>query len=434
MNIRRFRVAILSALCAAGAALPAGGQVTFRIVSNMGKWGPPGGLVEGTPGVFYSTGGVAQQVAFSITTQGAKTFLASFPVSTYVEVPLVSASNQRFYSSIVNRDNTQNVFSVSSSIGKMLYGDETILPLFTQNLPDGLLLGVGIGPADNPLYLIRATIAGAVTPIYSFPTGEVLPHTALYANDGNYYGVSYLNDGSGYVYRVTPSGSFSQLLSFPKGAFVGNPHFVPLLQATDGNLYGATPNGGTNRTGVIYKLTLAGEYTLLHTFPKGPDNNPTTLIQASDGNLYGATLGLNGFAQLFKITTSGQYTLLVQLTSLGCLCLLTQGSDGIIYGTAQAGGAVGAGAVFALDAGLPRPAPQPLKFLPPNGPVGTRVRIWGNSMLGASAEFGGVAAHDVVTSGPNYVWATVPPGALSGPIMITTPGGTASTQANFTVE
>jgi hypothetical protein len=50
----------------------------------MGKWGPPIGLVEGSPGVFYTTGGGAQQVAFSITTQGAKTFLASFPPSHYV--------------------------------------------------------------------------------------------------------------------------------------------------------------------------------------------------------------------------------------------------------------------------------------------------------------------------------------------------------------
>ncbi|HUE03636.1 MAG TPA: choice-of-anchor tandem repeat GloVer-containing protein [Bryobacteraceae bacterium] len=401
----------------------------------MGKWGPPVGLVEGTPGVFYSTGGSAQQAAFSITSEGAKTFLASFPLSTYVESPLVSASNQRFYSSVQLHLNPPDVFSIGSTPGKHLYGEQTVLPLFTQNLPDGSLLGVAVALADNSMSLIRGDTSGRIgAPIYTFPSREVLPLTALYASDGNYYGVSYLNDGSGYVYRVTPSGSFSQLLSFPPGAFVGNPSFVPLLQASDGYLYGATPNGGANKTGIIYKLTLAGEYTLLYTFPKGLNYNPTNLIQASDGNLYGATFGLNGFAQLFRITTSGQYTLLVQLTSLGCLCLLTQGSDGIIYGTAQAGGAVGAGAVFALDAGLPKPAPQPLQFVPPNGPVGTRVRIWGNNMLGASAEFGGVAAPDVVTSGPNYVRATVPPGAVSGPITITTPAGTASTQASFTVE
>jgi len=56
---------------------PAMAQATFRIVSYMGKWGPPGGLVEGVPGIFYSTGGSAQEAAFSITPQG---FERSSPV------------------------------------------------------------------------------------------------------------------------------------------------------------------------------------------------------------------------------------------------------------------------------------------------------------------------------------------------------------------
>jgi uncharacterized repeat protein (TIGR03803 family) len=224
------------------------------------------------------------------------------------------------------------------------------------------------------------------------------------------------------------------VLSFPSGTFVGNPHFVPLLQASDGNLYGATPNGGANGTGIIYKLTLSGQYTLLYTFPKGLDYNPTAMLQASDGNLYGATWGLNGSSQLFKVTTSGQYTLLYSMTTTGCLCLLTQGSDGIIYGTAQAGGPVGAGAVFALDAGLPKPAPQAIEFGPQHGPVGTRIRIWGSNMLAATVQFGSVPATAVSTSGPNYVWATVPAGAVSGPVTVTTPGGTSTTRASFFVE
>ena len=96
----------------------------------------------------------------------------------------------------------------------------------------------------------------------------------------------------------------------------------------------------------------------------GGIGQPVSLPRPGHGNLYGATFGLNGHPVLFKITTSGQYTTLYSLGGIGCLCLLTQGSDGIIYGTAQAGGPVGAGAVFALDAGLPKPAPQALKFEP----------------------------------------------------------------------
>jgi hypothetical protein len=48
--------------------------------------------------------------------------------------------------------------------------------------------------------------------------------------------------------------------------------------------------------------------------------------------------------------------------------------------------------------------------------------------------FNGVPATAVSDSGANYVWATVPSGAASGPITVTTPGGTITTRASFTVE
>jgi hypothetical protein len=40
----------------------------------------------------------------------------------------------------------------------------------------------------------------------------------------------------------------------------------------------------------------------------------------------------------------------------------------------------------------------------------------------------------VSNSGPNYVLATVPEGATSGAITITTPGGTWTTPGSFTVQ
>ena len=56
--------------------------------------------------------------------------------------------------------------------------------------------------------------------------------------------------------------------------------------AEDGNLYGSIATGGANGTGMIYKLTPSGQFTLLHSFEKGKYvTGPTTLIEASDGNI-----------------------------------------------------------------------------------------------------------------------------------------------------
>jgi hypothetical protein len=54
-------------------------------------------------------------------------------------------------------------------------------------------------------------------------------------------------------------------------------------------------------------------------------------------------------------------------------------------------------------------------------------------LLSASVEFNGAAAVEVSNSGPNYVWATVPADATTGPITVSTPAGTVSTQADFAV-
>jgi hypothetical protein len=80
----------------------------------------------------------------------------------------------------------------------------------------------------------------------------------------------------------------------PDGAI---PNF--LLQGSDGNSYGTATYSGTMKNGnpvfggTIFSLTPAGKFTLLHTFTPGTKNNfangasPVSLAEGSDGNLYG---------------------------------------------------------------------------------------------------------------------------------------------------
>jgi len=427
-----------AALAFAGSLAPASSQVTFKIVAPMYRYGQPAGLIEGSPGVFYSEAGSGTTVLFSVSAAGTKTVLTSLPSGYQVASLAVGGADGRYYSEFEHDNTAGNVFSVTPvPASRQVYAPQPLVPELTQNLPDGDLLSVAVGLDASPWYFAKVSLNGTVAPIYQLPADQRAA-TAIYASDGNYYGVSLAtNATSGSIIRVTPSGSATTLYSFPAGSFAGN-YAVPLLQANDGNLYGVTPTGGTNGTGTIYKLTLNGQYTLLYTFPNDKNSNPTSLIEGSDGNLYGTTLGLFGYPQLFRITKAGKYTLVFAMNDPSadgaCNCFLLQGSDGLIYGTAQGGGPTGAGAIFSLDAGLPKPAPQAQHFSPQSGPAGTQVRLWGNNLLNATVQFNGVPAATVSNSGSNYVFATVPEGAVTGPITVTTPGGTATTALPFTVE
>jgi len=87
---------LLAIFTSAMSIFPSSAQTTFRVVHYMNQLGPPIGLTEGTPGVFYSDGGYAYQGAFSITTQGTTTNLGRFPNGYNLDGPLVSGANGRF--------------------------------------------------------------------------------------------------------------------------------------------------------------------------------------------------------------------------------------------------------------------------------------------------------------------------------------------------
>jgi uncharacterized repeat protein (TIGR03803 family) len=182
------------------------------------------------------------------------------------------------------------------------------------------------------------------------------------ATDGNFYGTTFVGgvdqSGAGTIFRITPSGALTTVYTFcphfqgcPDGA---NPEGT-LVQATDGNLYGTTEMGGTGRScsggcGVVFKITLSGALTTLYSFNGTDGARPYAgLVQATDGNLYGTTYEgggtnndcMNGCGTVFKITPSGTFTTLHSFNfSDGYLPDggLIQATDGNIYGvTAKAG-------------------------------------------------------------------------------------------------
>jgi hypothetical protein len=73
-------------------------------------------------------------------------------------------------------------------------------------------------------------------------------------------------------------------------------------------------------------------------------------------------------------------------------------------------------------------------FAPASGPVGTQVTITGSGFTGASkVTFGGAKAATYTVNSGTQITATVPSGATTGNIAVTTAGGSASSRTAFTV-
>jgi len=93
----------------------------------------------------------------------------------------------------------------------------------------------------------------------------------------------------------SPADTFTTLYRFGSQPTDGANPTAGLIQATDGNLYGTTLDGGANNAGTIFKITPAGKLTTLYSFCSQTNNegyctdgnSPTGLVQATNGNFYG---------------------------------------------------------------------------------------------------------------------------------------------------
>jgi uncharacterized repeat protein (TIGR03803 family) len=203
-------------------------------------------------------------------------------------------------------------------------------------------------------------LAGSVVPVagqvqfqalYSFTGGSDgrNPNAGLVqASDGNLYGTTYNggNDGVGTVFSITTNGAYNSLYSFVGNVYNGttdsaNPYYGSLVQASDGNLYGTTENGGTNGDGTVFQITTNGTEAVVYSFTGGNDGRYAFggLVQAGDGKLYGTTGngGTNGWGTVFRITTNGTLTSLYAFTAGADgghpYAGLVRASDGNLYGT-----------------------------------------------------------------------------------------------------
>ncbi|HVB27013.1 MAG TPA: IPT/TIG domain-containing protein, partial [Mycobacteriales bacterium] len=195
-----------------------------------------------------------------------------------------------------------------------------------------------------------------------------------------------------------------------------------LLTATGAQSYAATLSSSTVPwTGAIATFatgTAATPTVSGFTPASGPIGTLVTITGTSFSGTSQVSFGTTAAAS-FHVTSATQITATVASgTSTGLITVTTPGGPG------------SSASDFTVTT---PPAPTITGFSPQSGPVGTPVSINGSNFLSANqVTFGGTSARFTVTDDSD-ISATVPSGAATGSIAITTSAGSGSSTTNFTV-
>jgi uncharacterized repeat protein (TIGR03803 family) len=473
-------VCISLAICAASSIGASAQSFTSLLDFNGPDGANPwfGTLVQGRDGNFYGTtnyGGANNAgTVFKMTPAGALTTLYNFcsqPNCADGEFPqsigLVMGTDGNFYGGTIYGGTNCAVQSDCSTLFKITPEGQltTLDTLCLQNLgctegvyPNTMILGTdgnfygttgggGTSEQGGGGTVFKMTPEGTITYLHSFcqqpscADGDSPLAPLVQADNGNFYGTTWLGGTGGTIFEITPAGKFTLLSTFTRST--GTNPYAPLVQGRDGNFYGTVNSDG------IFKMTPNGKVTSLYTFCSlancADGELPYAgLIQATDGNFFGTTSkggATGGGGTIFEITPTGTLTTLYSFCSqtnctdgAGPLAGLLQATNGTFYGTTTYGGTVTCsfsqcGNVFSLSLGL---APF-VATVPTGGAIGSSVTILGNNLTGAtSVTFNRTAASFSVVSSTE-ITATVPAGATTGRVKVQVPNGTLKGNAAFRV-
>lgn len=236
---------------------------------------------------------------------------------------------------------------------------------------DGALISSGVdyfgvtakGGASARGTLFRHTPGSGTALVSAYTTsgGSLSEGPMLPGVDGLYYGVSREGGAStrGTIYKITGTGTRTRLVSFTgaAGAAPGAKPRGALALAEDGNSYGLAEEGGASNTGLIFRLTAGGVYSVVSEFgATGPRSPLGGFVAGTDGFLY-ATTSLGGAAEAGAMIRfdpgSGTWETLGEFTGVtgGIPGEMPAGElhvtpEGVVYGTTLLGGADDEGTVF----------------------------------------------------------------------------------------
>jgi uncharacterized repeat protein (TIGR03803 family) len=246
---------------------------------------PYGPLSQGIDGNFYGTthagGANGAGTVYKVTSSGTLTTLYNF-----CSQPNCS-DGKAPYAGVI-QEAGGNLYGTTDDGGE--YGNN---PNCAQNVSGGCGIAYKLSPS------------GVLTTLYTFCSlancsdGNFPQAPLTLGSDGNLYGTTSQGGavGQGTAFRLTPNGTLTTLHSFctePNCTDGSDPY--NLIQATDGNFYGTTVLGGP-----IYQITPEGAFSVLYSstsYSNGP------LVQDTNGTLYGASWdgGTEGDGSIFSFS------------------------------------------------------------------------------------------------------------------------------------
>ena len=460
------RTVLAGFILIAGSALPSQAQIpapsllyTFQggTTDIYNPWGP---IAQGRDGNLYGTGQARGSAAntggvFKITPKGVETLLVAFP-STWINCGygLTLATDGNFYGTCVlsGAHNVGFIFRVTPA------GVLTDIYDFLNNTTDaccplgGLVLGANgdlygttgdYGSASSPQVAFSVSTAGVYKTLYTFSDGNSIPSVLSAGSDGTFYGTEANADGFGNVggvFRVAAGGTFKLLYGFVSSTDVYYPS-TGVIRATNGKLYGTTAfPSGTDGSGTLYDVTTGGVATDIYNFPSSLnfDEAANNMMQASNGSIYGASYngGTGASGGLYKLTSANVFSSysFASDSKMGGSPggPLMQNTNGIIYGSNSSGNVTTGGTLFQLNIG----AKPFISLVTPvySGEEATKVGILGQGFTSKSVvEFGSTKATTTALTGTTFILATVPTGALTGDITVTTGSTILSTLASYKI-
>jgi uncharacterized repeat protein (TIGR03803 family) len=322
---------------------------SFEAVLDSQSFLPMGGVTLDAEGNFWGTTSYDGGTVFRLAANGNFTTLHIFGTATNNEGD--------------NRDGY-------APIGQLVQGKDGAFYGTTQ-----------LGGQYDEGAVFKITSEGTFNTVVSFDgINGVYPMAGLTLGlDGNLYGTTVGGGASlaqstnadfmgyGTVFKLTPSGRLTTLVSF-NGANGAQPNGA-LTLAPDGSFYGTTLTGGASfrpkddpvlnvvgSYGTVFKMTPNGVLTTLFSFAGTNGAGPVgSIALGTDGNLYGTLIAMVSANQrtngaVYRLTPQGSLTLLHSFTGaldggtpMGGLMLA---KDGGFYGTTALGGKYGAGVVF----------------------------------------------------------------------------------------